>query len=234
MKQFLKLLVFQSLLFSQDYQFFEKFFGFYKFKIYSSKKEIGFINLKISSCTVHEENKEFTLPVFVSEIESYTDIPILFFIGETYNNEIEYYDSNFIPLNSKIITKDKKDEFVTIMRTDVLNKSEYKCILKKEKRKVIIKEINFSPPIITAGNAIPLITTLWDFEKEKSKKFYFIDKDKFDIKEMNLEYLGETQDGLFKIKLTLPYFGARFIIYLDKNKQIKYAEGLGLKIYAVE
>jgi hypothetical protein len=234
MKQLLKLLIFQSLLFCQENFVFNQFLNTYKFKIFSSKKQVGFINLKISSCSVQDENKNLNDSIFVAELESYTDIPILFFIGETYNYEVEYYDNNFVPKRSKIVTKDKKNEHITTMQTEKFSEDKYRCLFKKENKKVLTKETYFSQPIITAGNAIPLVTTLWNFEKERTKKFYFIDKDKLEIKEMKLEYLGETKDGLFKIKLILPYFAAKFVLYLDKDKNIKFAEGLGLEIYAVE
>ncbi|GEM_PF-1938423 len=243
MKHFIKFLFFHiiflffTFLYTQEFEQdnflkYQKFFREYKFKIYRSKKEVGFINVKISSCIYSES--ETCKRNFVAEIESYTDIPILFFIGETYNYEIENYDDNFVPLNSKIVTKEKKSEYITTMQTEKFFKNKYKCVFRKENKKIKIKETSFSPPIITAGNAIPLVTILWNFEKEKNKKFYFIDKDKLEIKEMKFEYLGEIKDEFYKIKLLLPYFGARFVIYLDKNKDIKYAEGLGLRICAVE
>jgi len=87
---------------------------------------------------------------------------------------------------------------------------------------------------LTPGNIIPSVTTLWDFRNKKEIEFSFIDKDRLKIDILKLYFVEETKNGLCKIKVILPYFKAKFIIYLDKDKNIKYAEGLGLKIYTVE
>jgi len=233
MKQFLGLLIFHSLLFCQQNFIFDQFLREYKFKIFLSKKEVGFINIKISSFTSqNSSDNTSTLLYFFAEIESYTDIPILFFIGGTYNYETEVYDENFVPLSSKIETKEKDNKFVTMMNTELIEGQKYKCKIRKEKKKVKLKELNFSSPILTAGNAIPLVSLLWDFEKEKFKKFYFIDKDGLEIREVKLEFLGKTKDGFYKIKIFIPYIMAKFIVFLDGQKNIKFAEGMGLEIYS--
>jgi hypothetical protein len=112
MKQFLKYLIlqiiflFNTLLLAQELEQenflkYQRFFKEYKFKIYSAHKEVGYVNIKISSFSQISDN-------FCSEIESYMDIPILFFIGNTENYEIEHYDFNFIPIKSSLITFEGK------------------------------------------------------------------------------------------------------------------------------
>jgi hypothetical protein len=116
----------------------------------------------------------------------------------------------------------------------VKEKKDYRCYFVKKNKRIKEKEVIFSPPILTPGNIIPLVTTLWDFENQKEIEFNFIDKDRLKTDVIKLYFLGQSEDGLYKIKIVLPYFKAKFIIYLDKEKNIKYAEGLGLKIYSVE
>ena len=237
MKQFLKYLIlqiiflFNTLLLAQELEQenflkYQRFFKEYKFKIYSAHKEVGYVNIKISSFSQISDN-------FCSEIESYMDIPILFFIGNTENYEIEHYDFNFIPIKSSLITFEGKKEIITSMDV-VKEEKDYRCYFVKKNKRIKEKEVIFNPPILTPGNIIPLVTTLWDFENQKEIEFNFIDKDRLKIDVIKLYFLGQSANGLYKIKIVLPYFKAKFIIYLDREKNIKYAEGLGLKIYSVE
>ncbi|MFN3550837.1 MAG: hypothetical protein ACK4WJ_03410 [Endomicrobiia bacterium] len=240
MKQILKLFVFQLIflsqtIFSQEINVYdntiykyEKFLKEYKFKIYSSKKEVGYINIKISSIPVVENSQE----LFRSEIESFADIPILFFIGNTENYEIEFYDKNFTPIRSSFISIENKKEYVTSTYINKKDENLFECYITKKGKTLKEKKFDFSPPILTPGNIIPLVTTLWDFKNQRSINFKFIDKDILKLGDLRLEYLGDTENGFYKIKAVLPYFKLKFIIYLDKDKNIQYATGLGLKIYA--
>lgn len=225
MKQILKLLIFQLffcfLCFSESYDY-SKFLSTFKFKIFSDRKEVGFINIKISSTTSG----------YKSEVESYTDIPILFFIGGTYNSEIEIYDKNFTPISSEITTKQKNKQIFTSIVISSSETSEYICkFLKIKDKKEKHKYIKFKLPIITAGNVIPYVTINWDFEKENKIVYQVLDKDRFELINLKLSYLGK-EGRFYKIKASLPNYFTTFLIYLDEDKNIKYAEGLGLKIYA--
>lgn len=240
MKQILKLFIFQifflsNITYSQEIDSFDDvihkyamFLREYKFKIYSSKKEVGYVHIKISSISTTESSQEF----FRGEIESFADIPILFFIGNTENYEVEYYDKNFIPIRSSFIYIDGRKENIT--STYVIKKEDnlFGCSIIKKGKKIKEIKFDFFPPVLTPGNIIPLVTTLWNFEIQKNINFKFIDKDNLKLGDLKLEYLGETKEGFYKIKAILPYFKLKFIIYLDKEKNIKYATGLGLKIYA--
>mgnify|MGYP001773077236 CR=1 FL=1 len=223
-KHIIKFLIFQLFFilycFSQEYNF-DEFLRNYEFKIFSGEKEVGFINIKISS----------TSEGYQAEVNSYTDIPILFFLGGTNNKEIERYDKNLNPLDSLIVTMRKNNEFFTSVIISSSETGEYFCkFIRKRGQKEKLKEIKISFPIITAGNVIPFVNTDWDFEKEPKKIYNILDKDRFEVVKLKLNYLGE-DDNFYKIKATLPSYLASFIIYLDKNKNIKYAEGLGLKVY---
>lgn len=239
-KHFIKLLIFQSFLvqvFSQegvDYFCsnmvkYEKFLKEYKFKIYSSKKEVGYVNIKISSGIVYNNDE-----VFFSEIESYADIPILFFIGNTENYEVEYYNENFLPKRSTFISLEGKRQYVTTTSIEEIEENKFKCNIVKKGKSYKERQFEFSPPILTPGNIIPLVSTIWDFKEQKEISFKFIDKDMLKLGDLKLEYLGETENGFYKIKAILPYLKVKFLIYLDKDKNIKYAKGLGLKIYSLD
>ncbi|MCX7911039.1 MAG: hypothetical protein N2505_05625, partial [Endomicrobia bacterium] len=73
MKQFLKLFIFQIILFKPIIcENYEKFFKEYNFNIFSGKNEVGYIRVSISSFIA---NSDGNAKMF-SEIDSYTDIPI--------------------------------------------------------------------------------------------------------------------------------------------------------------
>ncbi len=226
MKQILKLLIFQLIfcffLFSDNYDY-SGFLNSFEFEILSNKKKVGFISIHISSTSFG----------YQAEVKSYTDIPILFFISGTYNSEIEQYDENFTPINSEITTEQKNKKFFTSVIISSSNSGEYAYIcvrMKDGKEKVRYIKFN-NLPIITAGNVIPYVITHWDFEKENKKFYKVLDKDKFELINLKLTYLGK-EGRFYKIKASLPSYLATFLIYLDENKKIKYAEGFGLKIYS--
>lgn len=239
MKQILKLFIFQIFFlsngFSQGvqedfYNKYNRFFREYKFRIYSSRKEVGYVNIKISSLTTQSYDEGF----FRSEVESFADIPILFFIGNTENYEVEYYDKDFIPTKSSFISLEGKKEYITSTYVEKKEGNIFECYITKKGKKTKERKFEFIPPVLTPGNIIPVVTTLWDFKTQKSVSFKFIDKDLLKLGDLKLEYLGDTEDGFYKIKAVLPYFKLKFTIYLDNEKNIRYATGLGLKIYAVD
>lgn len=239
MKQIIKLLIFELIFlkfcFSNDFKSFDetnydKFLREYNFSIFFGNREVGYVNIRISSFVINSETGDVKL---YSEINSYTEIPILFFLGNTKNYEIEEYDRNFTPLNSTLITlENEQEETTTTTEVKPLNDDYYECIFKKIKRNSRTKKIKFKPPVLTAGNAIPLVSTLWDFEQVKEMEFYFLDKERFVLDKMKFSYEGKLDNGLNKIRLTLPYFKIKFTIYVDEDKNIVYAEGLGLRIYS--
>ncbi|MEN3013468.1 MAG: hypothetical protein ABDH23_02490 [Endomicrobiia bacterium] len=227
-KQTIKLFIFQMFFYFIYGENFEKFFKTYSFVIFSGEKEVGFINVSISSFVSSENVKIY------SEIDSYADIPILFFMGKTKNYEIEEYNFNDLtPLNSMMLTIiEGKKEIITVMENKLIKNDVYECKITKKEKKTKEKKFEFKYPILTAGNAIPLVSTLWDFEKINECEFNFIDKEKMKIEKIKLYYLGrEKSNHLHKIKLVLPYL-VTFFVYLDDNKNIVYAEGIGLKIKA--
>lgn len=239
MKQIIKLLIFELIFlkfcFSDNLDIskeidYSKFLREYNFSIFLGNKEIGFINIRISSFVNNEETGDF---MFYSEINSYTEAPVLFFLGNTKTYEIEQYDNNFLPLNSTLITlENDKEDTTTITEIRNLDEEFYECIFKKVKKRSRIKKVKFKPPILTAGNAIPLVSTLWDFESKREIEFNFIDKENLNIDTIKFLYDGKTNQGLTRIRVILPYFNVRFNVYLDKDKNIVYAEGLGLRIFA--
>ncbi|MCS7227363.1 MAG: hypothetical protein NZ839_00170 [Endomicrobia bacterium] len=200
---------------------YERFLGKYKFKMFLGKKDVGFIHIEISSITNNR---------YVSRVESYTDIPLLFFTPKTKIVEEEYYNNDFYPIYSNMESESNGKKSYT---STILEGSE--CSIEKKNKKHKMKKLVLSEKIvITPGNVIPLVTELWNFPREQELKFKYIDKDKLSIEELKLRYIGTTNDGNYKIVATIGSNMTKFNIFLDKYKRIIYAEGLGMKIQTEE
>lgn len=196
-----------------------KYLKSYKFRMFFNNKEAGYIRLEISTSSVYG---------YISTIESYTDIPILFFVPKTKSVEVETYDENFIPVVSTLTCYTlRKEIYVYTNLVDgkyVLNKVE-------SNNKKVSKILQIvSTPVITAGNVIPVVSAIWDFEHQKVLKLKFVDKNKLSIEELRLQYSGRSSEGYHKIYATLTSYIGRFVIYIDDDKNIVYAEGLGIKV----
>lgn len=198
----------------------------YRFRMFAVGREVGFVSLKLSSSTVHEWK-------YMAEIESYTDVPIFLISAKTKAHEIEFYDADFTPLRSTLVTLTKDSNIISTVDTYLVTSSDPNIksyvVRKKTKRS---KEVYLTSDgiILTAGNAIPVVSSVWDFKKEKSITFKFIDKQFLRLNTLTFEYKGKTEDGINKIELRLSYPGAKFLIYVDDEKNIKSAEGMGLTI----
>ncbi|MCX7941350.1 MAG: hypothetical protein N2555_06230 [Endomicrobia bacterium] len=208
---------------SEDSRY-DKFLKEYRFKIYAGKKFAGFINLKISSTTDGG---------YVSTVDGKTEIPILFFLGDTETSEVEHYNNVFLPVKSTLVTLKGDTQVVTI--TEMLS-NENNCyrysMVKKGKKYKEVELTLANEYILTAGNAIPVVSTTWNFYVVQSATFTLIDKQFLKTSKIKFNYLGKTEAGEHKVEVILPYVGTKFFIYLDNEKNIKYAEGMGLKIYA--
>ncbi|MCX7957298.1 MAG: hypothetical protein N2643_05375 [Endomicrobia bacterium] len=210
----------------QNYGKYSDFLKQYHFRIYSFDQEVGYIKINISTCN--------NSGVFCSNVESYTETPILSFLGGNKVEEIEFYDNEFMPLKSSVLTTNSLNNKKSITEMNIVldENNNYICkISKNVNNKLKSKNLEINLPILTAGNVIPIVLTTWDFDKEKNIEYKFIDKNKLEIKNLKLSYIGK-QNGYHKIKANLASFGANFNIYLNDNMDIIYAEGIGLKVYS--
>lgn len=199
---------------------FDRFLKIYRYKMFFNKKEVGYIVLEISSTSTGG---------YQSKVESYTDIPILFFSPKSKSVEVEEYDNNFIPINSVLnaVFNEKNVE----IKMEQKRQGVY-FIEKIEDRKKKSRQFEINEMVITPGNVIPIVSTYWDFKQNRSIKLRFIDKNKLSIEELSLKYDGRTTDGYHKISVSLSSYIGRYNIYLDDDKNIIYAEGMGLKVYS--
>lgn len=196
-----------------------KYLKSYKFRMLFNNKESGYIRLEISTSSVYG---------YISRVESYTDIPILFFVPKTKSVEVETYDENFVPVVSTLTCSTLRKEIYVYT-----NLVEGKYVLNKveSNNKKVSKILHIvSTPVITAGNVIPVVSTIWDFEHQKMLKLKFVDKNKLSMEELRLQYSGRSSDGYHKIYAALTSYIGRFTIYIDDDKNIVYAEGLGMKV----
>lgn len=204
---------------------YEPFLKNYHFKIYARNKQVGYVTLTLSSSTDMESK-------FIAEIESYIDIPLLFFSAGSKTHELEYFNDDFLPIRSTLVTMKDDSEVISTVDTFLIDSSNGGCKFKLVKKNKKLKEVELNSDniVLTVGNGIPVVSTIWNYEIDKTIKFKFVDKQFLKLTTIIFEYHGKTKEGFHRVELKLPHIASKFNIYLDDEKNIVYAEGMGLKI----
>jgi len=191
-----------------------------------------FYSTNLSSDTLYNhltKQSNNSLTEYLAIIVSDTDLPFWFFSGKSKTIETEYFDENFFPLESDFDLVGETDIFkiITKKSSDTFNIS-WKPSKGKIKEKVLPAHKN----ILTAGNLRNIIMSL-DLDSYNSKTFFLLDKFKLETKKIivstgekkvinNIESYGVTIDmSLF----------SKFTFWIDKNYNVVFGEGMGIKVY---
>jgi hypothetical protein len=207
---------------------------------FSTENKQNYLTISESNTLVSEDdfnqitNKVDTLQTkYIAIIVTDTNLPFWFFAGKSKTYEYEFYDKNFIPLESyfylqgedvyyKIITKKSLDAFTILWEPKI----------KKSKEKIIpIKTIE--KDVLTAGNLRNIVMNL-DLTRKDIKKLFLLDKFKMEIKPVTISSTGKkhiiNNIETYRINIDLNIIG-KFSFYVDENYNVVYGEGMGIKVF---
>lgn len=183
----------------------------------------GWVEVIISSCTF-QDNEEI---VYKTEVFSDTKLPFWFFAGESKTIETEFFDKDFLPLRSDFEIKSKKE----ILKIRTVREKDNIIINIDTSKKKKEKTLKFRNEILTPGNLRHKVVSLNLYEKKKYN-FYLLDKVHLEYKKVTISPEGETIfNNIPVIKINVDvYVIGKFTFYIDKNYNIVYGEGMGIKV----
>ncbi len=229
----------------------EKFLGKWEFSIKSfSDIPVGRISISFSSFTISDTEISTNTEIgYISEIITFMDFSLPFFVSRSTIVETEFYDINLVPLYSKMeITLPKEKVVTTMQRKQKTEQRVEKFVLElsSTKGKKILRELTTSVPIITAGNLIPLVGQYDIFNKTRVE-FLILDKSILKIRKIKVtvgkkmfinenfevyENLRDVSDKeVFEVEVDLQQLGGKFVFYVDENFERILGSGLGIYIY---
>ncbi len=166
---------------------------------------------------------------YCAAIFSDTDLPFWFFSGKSKTHELEFFDDNFLPLNSKFLLYSNEGKY--IVETNNSGETFYitwtspKMLKKNVSLPVLIGQV------LTPGNIRYLIKNM-DFKTKSKKVFYLLDKFKLEYKKITIYTTGKTffnNKGYYRINIDLNIIG-KFYFLVDDDFNIVYGEGMGIKV----
>ena len=170
------------------------------------------------------DNSYYTL------IVSDTDLPFWFFSGKSKTYEYEFYDKDFLPIESYFYLSGANENFEIITKK---SSNVYTIVWKSSKGRTKEKTLPAQTNILTAGNLRNIVMS-FDLEKKESKKFFLLDKFKLEFKQVTISSSGKKHSinnkDVYRLNIDLNFFG-KFSFYIDENYNIVYGEGMGIKVY---
>lgn len=185
-----------------------------------------------SSKTINYLTKNFSnlSSKYCAIIVTDTDLPFWFFAGKSKTVEIEFYDEKFFPVESKFFLVDKNTEF----EIDTKNFSDnfeiiWQSSKGKTKQKILpVVEKN----VLTPGNLRNSVMLL-DLEKPDNKTFFLLDKFKLETKKVIISSHGKKVANnleTYRIDVEINFFG-KFTFWIDKDYNVIFGEGMGIKVF---
>ncbi|MFQ3675113.1 MAG: hypothetical protein SNJ64_01050 [Endomicrobiia bacterium] len=170
------------------------------------------------------------LVTYCTTIISDTDLPFWFFSGKSKTYECEFYDKNFSPIESNFLLYGKEENFKITTKKIFDN---FNILWKSSKAIVKEKTLPANKNILTAGNLRNIIMSL-DLTIKDNKTFFLLDKFKLETKRLIISTTGKTHTinniDTYRINIDIGILG-KFSFYIDKNYNVIYGEGMGIKVY---
>jgi len=200
---------------------------------YQQDKISDFQSTNSSSCPLfNQPTKQPSNPLvkYCAVIISDTDLPFWFFSGKSKTYECEFYDENFLPIESDFNLYGTAENFkiVTKKSSDTFN-----ILWKSSKGLTKEKILPANKNVLTTGNLRNIIMSL-DLTKKDSKTFFLLDKFKLENKRITISSSGKgpviNNIDTYRINIDISFFG-KFSFYIDKNYNVVYGEGMGIKVF---